>query len=272
MRASTFRPDPGSPVPAGWKAMDEFAAGIDANRLPPTDALIGQIWTLRRSDGVDTELRFRTADLVDWTRGAESGSDWYQAIESAAGVYFLDQTFAARPYYSEVHLVHLPSARTIRVSSTIAEQPIPAMPRVTQEFHPGTVDPGDGRTPSGEVPGPTRDLIGWRAVYRYSPNHLYEHLYLSSERYCWQCLIGEQRGHGDVDLATTWKLAPDHYVFTFREFLIPVAATWLYNLDAMRSTGKFFGLGQDGSVRNAPGGAHIAELGRVSYPDGAQPV
>ncbi|MFD0201635.1 MULTISPECIES: MoaF C-terminal domain-containing protein [Saccharothrix] len=124
---------------------------------------------------------------------------------------------------------------------------------------------------TGSAPAPTRDLIGWRALYRYSPNHLYEHVYLSAERYAWQCLVGAQRGHGDVDLATAWRLAPNRYVFTFREFRIPVATTWLYDLDALRTTGAFCGLNGDGEVRNAPGGAHIIPLGRVTYPY-AQPV
>ena len=92
-------------------------------------------------------------------------------------------------------------------------------------------------------------------------------MYLSSVRYAWQCLVGVQRGHGDVDLATTWGLGDNLYVFTFREFLIPVAATWLYDFDAMRSTGTFLGLGGDGTVSVAPGGAFITKLGRVTYPD-----
>jgi hypothetical protein len=123
----------------------------------------------------------------------------------------------------------------------------------------------------GAPAAPTRDLIGWRALYRYSPNHLYEHIYLSSERYAWQCLVGEQRGHGDVDLASTWSLGDGLYVFTFREFLIPVAATWLYDLTAMRTTGVFFGLGAAGTAQCKPGGAVITELGRASYPD-EQPI
>ncbi|MGW4848455.1 molybdenum cofactor biosynthesis F family protein [Nocardia brasiliensis] len=267
---STAVTDPA--VPAEWKGMDDFAAGIDGNRIPPTDRLTGQSWSLRRSDEVRAELRFRSADQVQWTRGAESGTDWYQAIEVSPDVFFLDQTFADRPHVSEVTVVHLPTARTVTIESTIAERPAPGVPQVSQRFLAGVVDPGDGRVPSGAVPGPTRDLVGWRALYRYSPHHLYEHLYLSSERYCWQCLVGEQRGHGDVDLATTWKLADDFYVFTFREFLIPVAATWLYDLAAMRSTGKFFGIGKGGAVRNAPGGAHITSLGRVQYPQDEQPI
>lgn len=248
-------------VPDDWKSMDEFAAGIDTNRLPATDRLVGTSWTIN-----GTELRFTSANEVHWSRGDASGTDWYEAIEVAEDVFFVDRTYADRPYTSEVTAVHLPTGRTITITSVIADEPTDGTPRVSQSFVAGSVG-----TPQGAEPGPTRDLIGWRALYRYSPNHLYEHVYLSSERYCWQCLVGEQRGHGDVDLATTWKLADDFYVFTFREFLIPVAATWLYDLNAMRTTGKFFGLAQDGSVHNSPGGAYITSLGRVTYPPDGQP-
>ena len=36
-------------------------------------------------------------------------------------------------------------------------------------------------------------------------------------------LTGEQRGHGDTDMATTYKFDEDLYVFTFREFKTSVA-------------------------------------------------
>ena len=253
-------------VPEDWKTMDEFAEGIDGNRLPPTSALSGTGWRIDRAGGTRTDLRFTSADEVEWSTPTDSGTDWYQAIEVSDGVFFVDQTYADRPYTSDVTVAHLASGRTITIRSVIAEHAPEGKPRVSQEFLAGTIG-----APTGPEPGPTRDLIGWRALYRYSPNHLYEHVYLSSERYCWQCLVGEQRGHGDVDLATTWKLAENFYVFTFREFLIPVAATWLYDLSAMRSTGKFFGLAHDGAVHNSPGGAHITSLGRAKYP-GERPI
>lgn len=245
-----------------WKAMDDFAAGIDGNRLPASDALEGANWTIRHDDGSHTVLRFGKS-TVD--------GDWYEAVEGAPGIFFVDQTFRDTPLVSRVTIADLSTLRTLTVVSTIATIAEPGIPHVSQCFQSGVLDLGDGREPTGSRPAPTRDLIGWRALYRYSPNHLYEHVYLSSQRYAWQCLVGEQRGHGDVDLATAWKIAEGRYVFTFREFRIPVATTWLYDLDAMRTTGKFFGIGKDSTVGNAPGGALITSLGRVEYPD-IQPV
>ncbi|MEU5696465.1 molybdenum cofactor biosynthesis F family protein [Actinosynnema sp. NPDC020468] len=254
-----------------WKTVDDFAKGIDGNRLPATSSLAGAKWTLRHDDGETTELSFVDAGSVHWSTGDAHGTDRYEAVEGAPGTLFVDRTFTSRPRQAEVHVVDLATRRVLTVESTIAEENTPGVPQVSQRFRPGVLDLGDGVEPSGEAPAESRDLIGFRALYRYSPNHLYEHVYLSSTRYAWQCLVGEQRGHGDVDLATAWKIAENRYVFTFREFRIAVATTWLYDLDALRTTGAFFGLSGSGEVRNAPGGAFIIPLGRVSYPDD-QPV
>jgi hypothetical protein len=270
--ATDTGPGPDAPLsgeirPPEWKGMDDFARGIDGNRIPADDRLAGTSFAID-DDAGRLSLDFRSGEQVHWQRGEHGGQDWYEHVEMRPGLHYLTTTFAADPLHAQVIVVNETSRHTLTIAARIAEEPTPGRPRVSQQFTPGRL--ADQRT-SGPAPAPTRELIGWRAQYRYSPNHLYEHVYLSSERYCWQCLVGEQRGHGDVDLASTWGLGDRLYVFTFREFLIPVAATWLYDLDAMRTVGTFFGLGADGAVRCAPGGAYITELGRVSYPD-AQPV
>ncbi|HET6213595.1 MAG TPA: MoaF C-terminal domain-containing protein [Micromonosporaceae bacterium] len=253
-------PSSAEPAPSDWKAMDDFAAGIDGNRLPRTGELAGTSLTVVQDGADPLPLTFHSGDDVSFV----DGSGWYEAVEIRPGVYYLTVTDPLRPLWATVLVVNRNTARTLTVRSRIAEEPTPGRPRVDQTFAPGVLAGVEVR---GPAPAPTRDLIGLRALYRYSHNHLYEHIYLSSERYAWQCLVGEQRGHGDVDLATTWGLGDDLYVFTFREFIIPVAATWLYDLTAMRTTGTFVGLGADGAVRVAPGGAFITPLGRVTYPE-----
>ena len=150
----------------------------------------------------------------------------------------------------------------------VAPEPTPGQPQVSQIFSPGVL--GEGAL-GGTEPAPSRDLIGLRAHYRYSPNHLYEHTYLSSERYCWQCLEGEQRGHGDVDLASVYKIAEGRYVFTFREFKIPVASVFFLNFEDRMSTGKFLGITGDGAIANNPAGATLQRMSQTFYPD-VEPV
>ncbi|GAA3853217.1 molybdenum cofactor biosynthesis F family protein [Saccharothrix violaceirubra] len=250
-----------------WKTVDDFAKGIDGNRLPRSSALVGTRWVLRHDDGVTTELSFVDESTVNWSVGDASGTDRYDAVEGVPGTFFVERTTDANERVAEVHVVHVANRRVLTVESTIAAEKVDGVPQVSQRFRPGVLDLGDGVEASGEAPAETRELIGFRALYRYSPNHLYEHVYLSSTRYAWQCLVGEQFGHGDVDLATAYKIADNQYVFTFREFRIPVATTWLYDMDALRTTGAFFGLSGAGDIRNAPGGAFIIPLGRVSYPN-----
>ncbi len=254
--------------PPEWKGMDDFAAGIDGNRMPTDDKLVGRTFDLDPEEGPRTTMQFASDHEMTWQRADESGSDWYEHIEMRPGLHYLSATYAKHPMHAEVIIVNENTGRTLTVADDIAEAPTPGRPRVAQSFTPGTLG---GVEPRGDAPATTRDLIGWRAQYRYSPNHLYEHVYLSSKRYAWQCLVGEQRGHGDVDLSSMWGLGDNLYVFTWTEFLIPVAATWLYDLDAMRTTGTFFGLGAEGVVRCRPAGAYITELGRITYPD-VEPV
>jgi len=265
---SDTNPLSGEIRPPDWKGMDDFAAGIDGNRMPSDGKLAGRTFTIDSEAEPSLTVEFVDVHEMRWRRGDDAGTDWYEHIEMRPGLHYLSVTYADRPMHAEVIVANEATGRTLTVAADIAEDPTPGRPRVDQQFTAGTLT---GVSPTGDAPAPTRDLIGWRAQYRYSPNHLYEHVYLSSKRYCWQCLVGEQRGHGDVDLSAMWGLGDNLYVFTWSEFLIPVAATWLYDLDAMRTTGTFFGLGSHRAVRCRPAGAHITSLGRVSYPE-AQPV
>lgn len=261
--------------PADWKNYDDFAAGIATNRLPPSDALIGETLRLRLPGGLLT-LQPTGRHALAWSEqdsgAAASGQDWYEAIEVAADTFFIDLTFAARPTEALTLVLNRNTRRVLAVRSRVrSAEEAGAEPRVAQHFEAGTLgdDPG---VASGEVPAPTRELVGLRTFQTYSPNHTYEHTYLSSQRYAWQCLVGVQRGHGDVDMASYWRFEEGLILFTFREFLIPVASVFLFNFRDMRSTGKFLGLTGDGAVSNAPAGAFITKASMTFYPAGAEPV
>jgi hypothetical protein len=256
-------------TPPYWKSLDDIAAGIDANRLPRTDKLTGTGLVVIEQGRAPLRLEFRTGNRVSWRRDdVAEGTDWYEAVESRADVHYLTITDATRPMRACVLIVNRTTGRTLTVTSIIADRPIPGRPRVSQHIRPGVID---GVVFTGDPPAPTRALIGLRMFHQYSPDHLYEHTYLSSQRYAWQCLVGPQRGHAHVDLASTWRLADDLYVFTTREFLNPIGTTWLYDLQANRSTGTLIGLRANGTVMVVPGGAFITPLDRITYPE-HQPV
>ena len=258
--------------PADWKHFDDFAAGIATNRLPTTKALAGQTFKITLKGGRQVDLAFTSPDTVAWGEDKEAGVDWYEALEVAPDTFFINMTFGARTTEDEAFIVNTRTRRVLSVRERVRDAgEAPGEPRVAQTWLAGVL--GDASAaPTGIEPAPTRDLIGLTAHYQYSPNHLYEHVYLSSQRYAWQNLVGVQRGHGDVDLATTWKFAENQYVFGFREFIIPVASLFFYNWDGMRSTGKFLGVTSTGAVENKPAGALIEKKSTTVYDEGRAPV
>lgn len=254
--------------PSDWKNYEDFAAGIDTNRLPPSHALVGKHLSIAFGTH-SLQLQFKAPDRVEWARDNGQGNDWCEVIEVAPSTLFVDMTFASRPREALTLILNTSSRRALSILSVVAPERVEGQPQVSQHFEVGVIE---GGTPTGMRPEPTRELIGLRTWQRYSPRHLYEHTYLSSERYCWQCLIGEQRGHGDVDLASYYKFDDQQYIFTFREFLIPVASVFYFNMIDLRSTGKFLGITKDGRIQNNKAGAFIVKASTTVYPEGAEPV
>lgn len=255
--------------PSDWKTYDQFAYGIDTNRLAPTDALSGSTHAITFEDGRHLQLSF-SKGKVTWADGVTSADDSAEVIEVAENTFFIEIIFAGRPTEAETVILNTATGRALSIYSIVRDkaQSI-GEPQVAQIFRSGRTELATNET---KAPAESRDLIGLRAHFTYSPNHVYEHTYLSSQRYAWQCLVGVQRGHGDVDLTTTYKFDDDQYIFTFREFKIAVASTFFYNFKDMRSTGKFLGITGDGHIKNSPAGAFIRKASMTYYLPGQEPV
>lgn len=260
--------------PADWKNYDDFAEGIATNRLRPTDALVGRALRLHLPDFV-LVLEPGSAHEVRWSEEGGrngNGTDWYEAIEVADATYFIDILQASRPTEALTVIVNTKSRRVLAIRCrVIGADEAAGEPRVPQDFWVGTLG-DDASKASGITPHETRDLIGLRTWQTYSPNHTYEHTYLNTKRYAWQCLAGVQRGHGDVDLASYYKFDDEQYIFTFREFLIPVASVFFFDFASGRSTGKFLGVTGQGQIANNPAGAFMQKASVTSYPPDRAPV
>jgi len=266
--------------PSGWKNYDDFALGIATNRLPSSQALVGQTLHIDLPAG-RLILQPQAGQLLHWREeGARSGTGtgWYDAVPTTDRTWFIDLTREACPDEALTLIVDTQSRRVLAVNCRILDAASAGGdPRVAQDFSVGTLlgdaqEAAGAAVASGELPAPTRDLIGLRTWQTYSPNHTYEHTYLNSQRYAWQCLVGVQRGHAAVDLASYWRFAPDQYVFTFREFLIPVASVFFFDFAGGRSTGKFLGLTGDGRISNSPAGAFMRRASTTTYLANQEPV
>jgi hypothetical protein len=250
---------------------EDYASEVAANRLPQTAALVNQTLEITLDSGISFDLRFVARNEVTWQSDNERGTDWCEVVEVAPETYFVDMTFAHLPRHSQTFIVNLQTRQVLGIRTIMCEGDVGKEPRAVHEFSPGVL--GDPAVPpTGFKPAPTRDLIGLRGLYVYSPTQCFEHIYLNSERYVWQCIVGPLRGQGDVDLATVYKFADNQYIFAFREFGLPVSTVFFYNWDQMRSTGKFFSIGDDGAVDNSPAGALIKKLSMAFYPLDMQPI
>lgn len=245
-----------------------FVGALDTYRMPSSD-LAGSDTVLRFDDELELELSFGPDGRVHWRCAALDNADgaWdpYDAVAVREDVWFVTVQIASRQRDAVTVVWSTATGRALLTHTWIEDDEVAGRPRCSQSFHAGVVG---GAAPSGEIPGPTRELIGMRNLYRYGPEVLYEHVYLSTERYAWQCLSGGTVGLGDVDLATVWKFDHGLYLFAFREFGIDVATVWLHDLGyELRTTGAFLARGPEGQALHGKGGGHIYPLGRVVYPD-----
>jgi hypothetical protein len=250
---------------------EDYASKVAVNRLPQTAALVNQTIKITLDSGTSFELEFVDRNKVIWHSDNERSADWCEVVEVAPQTYFIDMTFAHQPRQSQTFIVNVQTRQVLGIRTIMREGNVGKEPRVAHEFSPGVL--GDPAIPpTGRKPAPTRDLIGLRGLYDYGPEQIIEHIYLNSERYVWQGIIGPLRGQGDVDLATYYKFDDNQYIFAFREFGLPVSTVFFYNWDQMRSTGKFFAIGDDGAIANTPAGAFIHKLSMAFYPLDMQPI
>jgi MoaF C-terminal domain len=107
-------------------------------------------------------------------------------------------------------------------------------PAVTHRFQTGRI----GEL-AGDPPAPTRDLVGRWHRYRYSPADLYEHVYISGERFVSHNVdTSRTQDRADCHPVSYYKVAPDLYVVAWREFDSQASMVMTENLRQLRATGK----------------------------------
>ncbi|SFW83267.1 MoaF C-terminal domain-containing protein [Amycolatopsis australiensis] len=240
-----------------WLPLDGLAPGFDANKAPAVGDLHGRSFVLHddgagpdRSTGADIAAgeTFRVDDDLYYVQ-VPPPADSREAVS-----LFLD----------------LRDGRALVVTTTIGDH---GTPRVTQRFRPATIG---GLAVRGEPMAPSTALIGRRVLWVYSPEHAYEHVYLSPHWYTWQCLAGPERGLADTDENTVYRIRPGIHVFAWREKVIPCASvTVADHRDArsLRSHGVLFGLDATGErTVHFTFGAHGRLLGTTVHPDGFDPA
>ncbi|MEJ2858810.1 MULTISPECIES: MoaF C-terminal domain-containing protein [unclassified Saccharothrix] len=234
---------------SSWLPLDGLAPGFDQNKARAVSDLDGQTFDLagRRAHFAGT--------TVEWAGGTHPCETFL--VDDA--LYYAQFHPGAREAFSL--FLDLRKNHALLVTTIINHT---GTPQVTQKFSPIAL----GGT--GTPPAPSNSLIGRRAMWVYSTNHAYEHIYLSPHWYTWQCLAGPEKGLADTDENTTYELRPGIYVFTWREKVIPCAAvTVADHRDAtrLRSHGALFGLDEAGTTpTHFAFGAHGRLLSTTIHP------
>ncbi|MDP5225795.1 MULTISPECIES: MoaF C-terminal domain-containing protein [Arthrobacter] len=240
-----------------WLPLDGLAPGFDANKAPHDTALSGREIVVL--DGRGTRIAHRFTDHeVSWdyqpgagdALAAHEGVDEYEAFLVDDGLYFVQFHHRERQEQAVSLVLDLRDGHALGIVSTIlAEDGLPAgQTRVRHDVAPGSIE---GILPQGTPPSPTSSMVGRRVVWDYSPEHAYEHIYLSEQWYTWQCLAGPEAGLADTDENTVWEIRPGINVFAWREKVIPCASVTIAdhrNARAIRSHGVLFGLDESGLV------------------------
>ncbi|WP_249168453.1 MoaF C-terminal domain-containing protein [Erwinia sp. E602] len=264
-----------SAAESGWKNYEDFADGIDGNRLLSTTHWRGRTLVLALEDQPSLTLAFQPDDEgLNWQWGKERGKARVDEVCMDEGLYFfsflLSPAGGSAPDSQCLALViNTLTRRGLAVRCCLQPAGTAGGSRLEQQFMSGTLAGGEV---SGEAPALTRELIGFRALNIYSPNHYYEHFYVNSQRYAWQNLRGEQFGQGDMDYATYYKFSADRYLFAFREKIIPVCSVFFFDYPNGRCTGIFMGLDSSGDVKLRPAGALISKMSFNCYPNGIAPL
>ena len=265
-----------------WITVGALADGFapEAFILPSLADLAGRTFTLYFANGWQIEHRF-DARRVNWALadGSARGEADYRATSVREGLYLVDflKEEDGRPV--SVSLVldiangaftavlgRMPSEAECRgdlFSKALAGGELTS---VRADFLHGSLDRPwqDGACPHA----PTRELVGLRNLYRYSPTEVYEHIYLNENFYSWQCLKGVEQGLADTDRCHTIRIADQLYLFVWREKIVPTLGVILIDLQKHRSDGKICGYagGDFGQLSNFPVSSHCSILNRTDYP------
>jgi len=254
-----------------WLPLDGLAPGFDANKAEPTHDLDGREFTIVDDSGLRIAHRFG-AGVITWSFPGEHGVDACEVFRVDDDLYYAQFHHRDKSHEAVSLFLDLRSGRALSVVQTIGDRQ-PDNTAVAQYFAPSVIE---GFEVSGEAAAPTTALIGRRVMWEYSPEHAYEHVYLSPRWYTWQCLAGPERGLADTDQNHVWQLRPGIYVFTWREKVIPCASVTVAdhrNARTIRSHGVLFGLDETGTTpTHFTFGAHGRLISTTVHPDAFDPA
>jgi MoaF C-terminal domain/MoaF N-terminal domain len=253
-----------------WPALNELRTGRRGYRPERSGELDGREFALT-SAASHVSYRFGTDAGVEWTTspGAVPGRrkrGRADVFGVAGGLYVAHVVGRPDGRAARTVVLDLARSRAVEVVSTIRRTR--GKTAISQEFAVATID---GSPPLGKAPSATGELVGRRVRYDYGDGAVYEHLYLTPHLFTWLCLAGAERGLADTEVCTAYRVRRGIYLFSWREKVVPCAATVLIDLGRSRTCGSFVGLDSSKLPLFFTWGARATKLPRVRYPAALTP-
>jgi len=242
-----------------WIDLEEWGRGMDEFKLPSSHELAGKELKLRFNESNQViKCVFYDGKTLAWGAYASLekkplSTEVYEAIRIAPDIYFVDFVKNAKANTSVsmaldlnnrkaiVFTAAIPNIKTIKHSFLSRLGKGVDLSAIKVEVRHAIINPFSPKEQI-MVHERTSELIGKRIKYTYSRNRIYEHIYLNDQFYTWHCLTGAEAGLADTEFCEYFKIAPDIYLFSWREKIMPTFGVVLINLKEMRSNGKTFGL------------------------------
>lgn len=248
----------------------------DNNCLVTVDELAGREVKLCFDNGWVIDHRFGANGELQWQMLAgesdsRGGNEHYTATRPRPGIYFVDFIKSGERATSVSLVLDFNRGTFVGVVGQLPveeEAMTPFIQRIAQGKPLSSVQPTfvrgtlDRPVVEAELPAPTRELLGKRVEYTYSPHERYEHIYLNEQLYSWRCLAGSEKGLADTDACNYFKVADDLYLFVWWEKIVPTLGVVVLDFQAKKTSGKIMGYEQNdfGAVRNFGVGAYVRLL------------
>ncbi len=252
-----------------WPQVGELALTIGERAPAPSAGLTGETLLFHFADGSRAEASFRQDGMLGLREG--SAPAWTapcRVVELRPDLFMVDLIDASRLATTRTFIIDRANGSALDLAVSMPdshEVAIPLFKRAQSGRRLTAVTlrqrrAGIGRPARDSFP-PTGELVGRSKTYRYSVTDLYQHIYISADRYSWQCLSGSEKGLADTDETLHLRLAEDLVLFIWLEKIIPTCGMVAIDLAAGRSAGKIFGYSSAdlAQLTNVAVGAEIIE-------------
>jgi hypothetical protein len=246
-----------------------LGTNFTSNKAERSAELVGKTLSFELDNGQRHSLKFITVDKLLWS-GSERDlacEERYEAQKAADGLFLIAFQHHDDDFSSTSVIADLQGGGIVFVRSVVGEvSPLQTgvEPSVSQTVVPGLIS---GHGHAGTKIGQTADLFGRRAMWIYSEDDVYEHIYLNADWYAWHCLKGEEYPKADIDPCKTFKLRDDIYLLTFSEKVMVMAAAMVLNFEMLRSFCAAIGKDPStGELTHFAFGAHGKILSQTDYP------